>query len=144
MHRKRVVGRILEGARLQTLGGSNYMIGLWGRQHMIDVAGDVARLPHSYAGIVKLWGETRGWDSYEADGRSVSRDGQALDQLIAGPSLLRYILGQTGEDLILAQKIAQEWRETKKREELAKGQDAGTGWFAYLQATNNPARAVQT
>lgn len=143
MHRKRIVGRILDGARLQTLGGSNYMVGLWSRQHIIDAGGEVARLPHDYAGLVKLWGETRDWDSYEGDGRTVSRDGQALDQLIAGPSLLRYLLGQTGDDLIRAQQIANGWRESKKKQELAKGEEAGTGWFAYLQATNNPARAVQ-
>ena len=144
MHRKRIVGRILDGARLQPLGGSNYLIGIWSRQHIIDAQGDVARLPHSYADLIRTWGETRSWDSYEGDGRTVSRDGQATDQLIAGPSVLRYLLGQSGDDLIAAQKVANDWREAKRNEELRKGGAAGSDWFCYLQATNNPVRAVQS
>lgn len=143
MHRKRIVGRILEGANLQTMDGSNYTVGIWSAEHIAHAAGDVTRLPRSYAGLVELWGRSRGWDSYEGNGGTISRDGQALDQLIAGPSLLRYMLGQTGDDLVAAQTLANDWREQKKAGELAKGDAAGTGWFVYLQATNNPAKAVQ-
>jgi len=144
MHRKRVVGRILQGSRLQTIGGSSHLLGLWSRDHIVKAGGDVTRLPRDYAALMPLWGQTEGWDSYIGNGQSVSRDGQALDQLIAAPSLLRYLLGQSGDDLIEAQRIANGWREAKRTQELAKGDQAGTGWFAYLQATNNPARPVQT
>lgn len=66
-----------------------------------------------------------------------------MDQLIAAPSWLRYLLGQEGEDIVAAQKTANAWREQKKAEELKRGEMAGEGWFHFLQATNNPALAVQ-
>jgi hypothetical protein len=67
-----------------------------------------------------------------------------MDQLVAGPSLLRYLLGQEGGDIVEAQAVAHRRREEKKAAELRKGGSAGSGWFRYLQATNNPARAVQS
>lgn len=144
MHRRRIVGRILEGSLLQPTGGSSYLFRTWSRQHIAAMGGEVARLPHSYTDLVKFWGQSRSWDSYQGgDGHTYSRDGQAMDMLIAGPSLMRYLLRQDGPDLVEAQRIANEWRESKRKEELAKGEAAGTGWFTYLQASNNPARAVQ-
>lgn len=143
MHRKRIVGRILEAPQLPPYGG-NYMVGIWSVDHITRVGGDVSRLPHSYAELERLWGKTPSWDKYLDNGVEVKRDGQAMDQLIAGPSLLRYLLRQEGEDLIAAQTVANRWREQKKAEELAKREAAGSGWFVYLQATNNPARSVQS
>lgn len=143
MHRKRVVGRIVEGARLPPYGG-NYLVAIWNAADIAAVGGDVSRLPHRYADLERLQGRTPSWDKYIDNGREVDRDGQAMDQLIAGPSQLRYLLGQEGEDLVAAQAIANRWREQKKAEELAKREAAGTGWFVYLQATNNPARPVQS
>ena len=144
MHRKRIVGRILEAPNIQVLEGSNYFVGIWGAEHIVRVGGDVAGLPRRYADLESLWGKAPRWDNYVVDGREYSRDGQGLDQLIAGPSQLRYLLGQTGDDLIAAQAVANGWREQKKAEELAKREEAGSGWFTYLQATNNPARQVQS
>lgn len=144
MHRKRIVGRIVEGANLLPVDGNSYLQGIWTAEHIAAAGGDVARLPRSYADLERLWGRAPGWDRFDHGGRSVSRDGQAMDQLIAGPSLLRYLLGQSGEDLVSAQAIANGWREQKKAEELAKGDRAGQGWFVYLQASNNPARPVQS
>jgi len=144
MHRKRIVGRLNEGQTLPPLDGSNYLVGIWTADHIAAAGGEVARLSRSYAELERLWGRTPDWDSYVADGRTVSRDGQAMDQLIAGPSLLRYLLGQSGDDLVAAQTVANRWREQKKAEELKKGERAGEGWFAFLQATNNPARPVQS
>lgn len=144
MHRKRVVGRILKGANLWPMDGYNYLAGLWTVDHIKAAGGDVARLPHDYAGLESLWGRAESWDSFKvSDGRTISRDGQAMDQLIAAPSLLRYLLGQSGDDLVEAQAVANRWREQKKAEELAKGERAGEGWFRYLQATTNPATAAQ-
>lgn len=143
MHRKRIVGRILEAPQLPPYGG-NYMVGIWGIDHITRVGGEVARLPRRYAELEQLWGKTPSWDKYVEGEREVNRDGQAMDQLIAGPSLLRYLLRQEGEDVVAAQAVAQRWREQKKAEELAKRDRAGSDWFVYLQATNNPARPVQS
>jgi hypothetical protein len=144
MHRKRIVGRINEAPQLPPIDGSNYAVGIWTAEHIARAGGEVAQLPRSYAALETLWGKTPSWDKYVDDRGVVSRDGQAMDQLIAGPSLLRYLLGQSGDDLVAAQAVANGWREQKKREELAKGDQAGSGWFIYLQATNNPARPVQS
>ncbi|KRB86047.1 hypothetical protein ASE00_04695 [Sphingomonas sp. Root710] len=144
MHRKRIVGRINEAPNLPPIDGSNYLVGIWTADHIAKAGGEVARLPRRYAELEPLWGKTAKWDVYRDDRGTVSRDGQAMDQLIAGPSLLRYLLGQTGDDLIAAQSTANGWRDTKKAEELAKGEQAGSGWFTCLQATNNPAKAVQS
>ncbi|MBD3760291.1 hypothetical protein [Rhizorhabdus sp.] len=144
MHRKRVVGRLNEGAHLPPIDGSNYLLGLWTADHIAAAGGEVAHLPRSYAELETLWGRTPSWDRYVSDQGSTSRDGQAMDQLIAAPSLLRYLLGQSGEDLIAAQAVANRWREEKKAEELQKGERAGEGWFVYLQSSNNPAKAVQS
>ena len=144
MHRKRIVGRLLDAPNLPPIDGSNYLVGLWTTEHISRAGGEVAGLPRGYAALEGLWGRTPSWDSYRDDRGVVSRDGQAMDQLIAGPSLLRYLLGQAGDDLIAAQAVANRWREQKKGEELAKHERAGSGWFAYLQATNNPARPVQS
>nr|WP_232307017.1 hypothetical protein [Sphingomonas sp. Y57] len=143
MHRGRIVGRLVEGANLPPLDRISYMMGIWSPDHIAAAGGEVARLPRRYADLEGLWGRAPGWDRFEDHGRMVTRDGQAMDQLIAGPSLLRYLLGQSGEDLLAAQAIANRWREQKKAEELAKGERAGEGWFVYLQASNNPARPVQ-
>lgn len=144
MHRRRIVGRLLEAPHLKPFSGSNYVVGIWTAEQIANAGGEVSQLPRSYAALNARWGRSERWDKYIDNGQEISRDGQAMDQLIAGPSLLRYLLHQTGDDLIAAQAIAHGWREEKKREELAKGREAGSGWFAYLQATNNPAKAVQS
>ncbi len=144
IHRKRIVGRLLGAPRLPPLPGTNYMVGIWSAEHIARVGGDISRLPHSYAGLESLWGTAPTWDRIVTDQGVVNRDGQAMDQLIAGPSLLRYLLGQDGEDLVAAQAVANSWREQKKRDEMTKRELAGSGWFTYLQATNNPARPVQS
>lgn len=144
MHRKRIVGRIVEGAHVPPLDGVGYMQPVWSADHIAAVGGDVRRLPRSYAGLETLWGRAPGWDRFQNGEQMGTRDGQSMDQLIAGPSLLRYMLGQSGEDLVAAQTIANGWREQKKTQELKKGESAGEGWFVYLQASNNPARPVQS
>ena len=110
MHRKRVVGRIVEGAQLPPYGG-NYLVAIWDVAQIAAVGGDVSRLPRRYAELERLQGKTPSWDKYIDNGREVDRDGQAMDQLIAGPSQLRYLLRQEGEDLVAAQAIANRWRE---------------------------------
>ncbi len=143
MHRIRVVGRINEGALHPPLGGTDYMLGIWSADHVRAVGGDVSRLPRSYRDLAGLWGQAPSWDVFIGDQGPIRRDGQSMDQLIAAPSWLRYLLGQEGEDIVAAQKTANGWREQKKAEELKRGEMAGEGWFHFLQASNNPALAVQ-
>jgi len=144
MHRKRIVGRINGAPNLPPIDGSSYMVGIWSADQILAADGNVARLPNSYADLEKFWGRAPSWDRFVDGDRSLPRDGQAMDQLIAGPSLLRYLLGQTGDDLIAAQVVANRWREQKIAEELKKGDRAGEGWFVYLQASNNPVKPVQS
>lgn len=72
-------------------------------------------------------------------GSTIDRDGQGLDQLIAGPSQLKYQLGLSGSDLDTAQATVTGWRTQKKTEQAALGVNAGSSWFKYLNAINNPA-----
>lgn len=143
MHRKRIVGRLLHAADHPPLGGADYMVGLWSRDQIAAVGGRVDRLAQDYGDLHRHWGRAPRWDVFLDNGAERLRDGQAMDQLIAGPSLLRYLLGQGGADLNEAQMVAQRRRDAKKADELSKGNRAGSDWFRYLQATNNPARAVQ-
>jgi hypothetical protein len=144
MQRKRIVGRILQAPTMLPDGGTNYVMIIWRQAQIEAVGGDVAQLPRTYQALAAVNGTSASWDCYTHEGQTISRDGQAMDQLIAGPSLLRYVLNQTGPDISSAQSVASGWRNAKKADELAKGVNAGEGWFRYLQASNNPAKSVQT
>ncbi|GAA4770828.1 hypothetical protein GCM10023219_16940 [Stakelama sediminis] len=139
-HRKRVVGRINDAPRANPGGGEPYLFHLWEESAIIAASGNVASLPQTYAAIATQNGDAATWDVFDYDGNSYSRDGQAMDQLIAGPSVLRIHLGQSGSDLTTAETTATSWRNQKKSEEEALGANgAGTTWFKYLQAAHNPA-----
>jgi hypothetical protein len=141
-HRKRIVGRLTQAPRIQPFGGS-YTVSIWNAAQAKAVGGDVAGMPRTYADVQKATGASASWDYYEDGGALQSRDGQAIDQLIAGPAILRYLLGLSGDDILAAQAVANGWRQQKISEEMARGSQAGSTWFRYLQATNNPPTASQ-
>jgi hypothetical protein len=143
MQRKRIVGRLLEAPNILPEGGYIYVVNIWTAAQVVATGGDVSRLPQTYAALAASKGSSPRWDVYTAEGQELSRDGAGMDLLIAGPSILRYLLRQTGPDIEAAQAVANGWRNAKKQSELAKGSDAGTEWFRYLAACHNPARSAQ-
>ena len=139
-HRKRVVGRINNAPLANPGGDSDYMFYLWQESTITSASGAVASLPQTYAAIATQNGNAATWDVFDYGGNTYLRDGQAMDQLIAGPSVLRIHLGQTGSDLTTAEATATSRRNAKKTEQEAIGANgAGTTWFKYLQAVHNPA-----
>lgn len=139
-HRKRVVGR-LNNAPLANPGGEiEYLMFLWKHSAIVAAGGNVSSLPQNYAAVATQNGNSPAWDVFQYGGSTHSRDGQAMDQLIAGPSVLRIHLGQSGSDLAAAEGTATSRRNQKKTEQQALGANgAGTTWFRYLQAVHNPA-----
>lgn len=139
-HRKRIVGRINDAPLANPGGGSDYMFYLWQESTITGASGNVASLPQTYAAIATQNGNATSWDIFDYSGSTHSRDGQAMDQLIAGPSVLRIHLGQSGGDLTTAETTATSRRNQKKVEQEGLGANgAGTTWFKYLQAVHNPA-----
>jgi len=139
-HPKRIVGRINDAPRANPGGDTDYVFKLWSNNTMNSSGGNVAQLPQGYADIPAQNGNAPTWDVYQASWGISSRDGQAMDQLIAGPSVLKMQLRLSGSDIDAAQATATSWRNQKKCEEEALGSNgAGTTWFKYLQAVHNPA-----
>ncbi|RVT93814.1 hypothetical protein [Sphingomonas crocodyli] len=143
-HRRRVVGRINGAPHILHADATPYLTPLWTREMIVAAGGEVARLPQDYAAMQAAFGSSERWDMFVHEGREQSRDGQAMDQLIAAPATLRYLLRQSGEDIDRAMATVAGWRREKIAEELNKGEDAGGGWFLYLQATHNPPTAAQS
>lgn len=137
-HRKRIVGRINSAPRAN-LADNNYTFILWKTASIQSAGGSVASLPQTYATVATQNGNAPTWDTSTANGVTDIRDGQATDQMLAGPSVLKNQLGQTGSDLDTALSTASGWRTQKKNEQLALGVNAGQSWFRYLNAVNNPA-----
>lgn len=139
-HRKRVVGRINNAPRANPGGSEAYLFNLWREGVITAAGGNAASLPQTYGAIATQNGNAATWDVFNYGGSTYDRDGQAMDQLIAGPSVLRIHLGQSGSDLTTAETTAASWRNQKKTEQVALGANgAGTTWFKYLQAVHNPA-----
>lgn len=138
-HRQRVVGRINVAANTDCGTGTPYLLNIWGRAGIVAAGGDVASLPQGYSDLAPVNGTNGSWDVFDEGGSAGSRDGQAMDQLIAGPSILKAHLGQSGIDLDQAENTAASWRSQKVAEQDQLGSDgAGTTWFRYLQIVNNP------
>lgn len=137
-HRKRIVGRINSAPRANVSYG--YVLHIWKTSAINAAGGNVASLPQTYPDVAAQNGSAATWDKVvNTDGSVSDRDGQALDQLIAGPSILKNQLGLSGPDIDTALNTAAGWRDQKKNEQLALGVDAGSSWFKYLNAVNNPA-----
>ena len=138
-HRKRIVGRINQ-APLSNQADVDYVFAAWKGTAIAAAGGAVASLPQTYAAAQTQNGTVASWDIYVgSDGSTQTKDGQAMDQLIAGPSILKTQLGLTGADIDSAAATAAGWRNQKKTEQTALGINAGQGWFRYLNAINNPA-----
>ena len=136
-HQKRITGRINGGMQVNSVD-IEYTLPLWTPQMISAAGGNVSALPQTYAAVATAQGNSKApsWDAWSGG----SRDGQAMDQLLAGPSLLRD-MGRTDSDLIAAETTALGYRQSKIDSETAKGaQNAGSGWFYYHQTTNNPPR----
>lgn len=141
MHVKRITGRI-NGGMLVNAFQIEYQMPLWTPEMIAAVGGNVANLPQTHAAVAAAQGSNaaRSWDTWNNNGTDNSRDGQAMDQLLAGPSLL-LDMGQDTPEIRQAEATALAYRQSKIDAETAKGPTgAGTGWFYYHQTTNNPPR----
>jgi len=138
-HRKRIVGRIknpLINSRYA------YMTILWTNEQIYASGGDVSKLPQTFEEVDMAQNpRCRTWDEVYWPGDNGpewgSRDGQACDQMLAGPYLLKD-MGVTGTDIDQCITLSEERFQQKLAEEKARGQrDAGSKWFLYHQITNN-------
>jgi hypothetical protein len=139
IHQRRVVGRINQGMELNS-DGSDYMTPIWSEAQINAAGGVIANLPQTYAALVTAQGANKApsWDTWKDGSTVYSRDGQAMDQLLAAPSLLRD-MGRTAGDLTQAETTALSYRQSKITSETAKGaNEAGLTWFRFHQITNNP------
>lgn len=140
-HRQRVTGRINEGSLVRMDGNFGpYNLTLWKEATILASGGNVANLPQGYSAIAsENLGQAPSWDQTSANGDPAHRSGQAMDQLMAAPSILKNQLGQSGASLDAALNTVTAWRDQKKVEQEALGASgAGSSWFQYLQGVNNP------
>lgn len=138
-HRRRVVGRINEGQLLNAYNNSDYQVRYWSPEEINAASGVVANLPQNHAAVVTAQGANAApsWDVFTSGGNTYSRDGQAMDQNLAGPALLKD-MGLSGTDLDQAVTTAESMFQSKLASETARGSAlAGSEWFKYHQTTNN-------
>jgi len=134
-HRKRIVGRTNDGALINGTG-SDYLTQYWSPAEIYAAKGDVTKL-HQNMAAVAVARPAPSWDTYKPGNTPELRDGQAMDQLLAGPALLKD-MGMSGADLDKAVTTAEQRFQEKLTSETAKGAgQAGVDWFRYHQATNN-------
>jgi hypothetical protein len=138
-HRKRIIGRINEAPLATPFDEDGFLFNLWSSSSIIAAGGNVAALPQTYSAVAAINGSTATWDLRIFQGAVRPRDGQALDQLLAAPSVLKNQLGQTGSNIDAAITNANSRRDQKKNEQVALGINAGDSWFRFLNAVNNPA-----
>ncbi|MFX4087980.1 hypothetical protein ACKU27_23095 [Sphingobium yanoikuyae] len=139
MHQKRATGRLNGGMNINSYE-IDYTVPLWTPAMISSAGGVAANLPQTYSAIATAQGSNAAfsWDSWNNNGSASSRDGQAMDQLLAAPSLLRD-MGRTDSALVQAETNALAYRQSKIDSETAKGAaTAGSTWFQYHQTTNNP------
>lgn len=135
MHQTRVTGRLNGGMQVNSYE-IDYTLPLWTPAMIAAAGGNVSALPQTYAALATSQGANKApsWDQWTGGGR----DGQSMDQLLAGPSLLRD-MGRSESALVQAETTALAYRKSKIDSETAKGpQTAGSGWFQFHQTTNNP------
>ncbi|WP_454884010.1 hypothetical protein [Sphingomonas oryzagri] len=139
-HRKRIIPRINDAYLVNPVNGVDYVSTWWTMDQIIAAGGDVSKLPQNMVDAMNaLPLKSPTWDTFYApDGTTIqTRDGQANDQLLAGPAMLKD-MGVTGDDVDAAIVTAEQRFQEKLQSEIAKGHDAaGQDWFIYHQATNN-------
>ena len=136
MHRKRIVARMNEGALLN-MNGSDYQVCYWTKDQITAANGVVANLPQNLTQVIAARGAAPSWDTWTDGTATYSRDGQANDQNLAGPALLKD-MGMSGSDLDQAVAAAEQRFQEKLASETARGYaSAGSEWFKYHQTTNN-------
>jgi hypothetical protein len=139
-HQKRVIGRINDAFLMPCIDETEYLTSLWSTAQITTASGIASALPQTFAAVqaaVPTGKRSAGWDTVKfADNNNHSRDGQALDQLLAGPALLKD-MGRTDAALTNAAVTAEARFQERLASETAKGELAGTEWFIYHQTTNN-------
>lgn len=137
-HEKRIIGRLTEGMLINAEDGTEYLTPLWTVAQINAAGGNVASLPQNMAAVSAAQSKpSPSWDTcHDMNGNVQSRDGQSMDQFLAGPGLLMD-MGRSSTALTNAYNIAENYFNAKKAAEEAKGANAGTGWFVFHQATNN-------
>ncbi|MGA1849482.1 hypothetical protein VH570_01425 [Sphingobium sp. HT1-2] len=134
MHQKRITGRLNGGMQVNSYE-IDYTIPLWTPAMISAAGGNAANLPQTFAALATAQGANKApsWDAWTGGGR----DGQSMDQLLAGPHLL-LDMGRTDPALTTAATTSDGYFQSKLASETAKGaQTAGSGWFQFHQATNN-------
>ncbi|GAA0456814.1 MULTISPECIES: hypothetical protein [Sphingomonas] len=137
-HRKRAIGRT-NNPLVNSAQDVDYITPIWTMDQMIAANGDVSKLPQNFAEVAtKQTVKAPSWDSFKLpDGTVGSRDGQAMDQLLAAPALLKD-MGMSGSDLEQAITLAEQRFQERLTSETAKGPlEAGQTWYKFHQATNN-------
>ena len=135
-HRNRMIGRINDGYLINAYQGTDYLTSYWTEAEIKAAGGDVSKLHQNMAQVAAAR-PAPSWDTYKNGNETSSRDGQAMDQLLAGPALLKD-MGMTGADVDKAVTTAEQRFQEKLTSETAKGSTAaGFDWFKYHQATNN-------
>jgi hypothetical protein len=139
-HQKRVTQRINDGFRINAMSGTDYLCPIWTTAQINTAKGAVSALPQTYGDVQASQGAgaADSWDTFKWQGNNaLSRDGQAIDQLLAGPGLL-LDMGRTDAALVAAAATAEARFQEKLTSETARGaMEAGTVWFKYHQSTNN-------
>lgn len=135
MHRKRAIGHVKDGLLINA-SGSDYFTSYWTEAEIRAAGGDVSKLHQTFAAVAAAR-PAPSWDTYKNEGQTLDRDGQAMDQLLAAPAIIKD-LGMTGTDIDQAITIAEARFQEKLTAETAKGPgQAGSTWFKYHQVTNN-------
>lgn len=138
-HRKRIVGRI-KNPLINSIYA--YMTTLWPTNELYAKGADVSQLPQTFEEVdMAQKYRCRTWDEVYWPGVNGPewdrRDGQACDQMLAGPALLKD-MGMTGSDLDACVDLAEQRFQQKLAEQTALGpENAGSSWFLFHQATNN-------
>jgi hypothetical protein len=139
MYRTRIVGLVNDGALLNPPQYAPYVTCYWTKAQIIAAGGDVSKLPQTVAQVSAAQPRLapNWYRCYDQDGNIVSRDGQANDQILAGPAMLKD-MGFTGVDLDQAVETAEaRFQESYAREAALGADKAGDSWFIYHQCTNN-------
>ena len=105
--------------------GTEYLTPLWTVAQINAAGGNVASLPQNMAAVSAAQSKpSPSWDTcHDMNGNVQSRDGQSMDQFLAGPGLLMD-MGRSSTALTNAYNIAENYFNAKKAAEEAKSANA--------------------